>query len=78
MAADSTGGTVDPRFRPVREVFAAQLEAPDELGAAVCVTVDGRAVVDLWGGFADAKRTRPWRADTVVTVFSTTKGWLAL
>lgn len=71
-------GESDRRFSRVREVFEAQLAAPGELGAAVCVTVDGRAVVDLWGGFADAGRTRPWRRDSVVNVFSTTKGLLAL
>lgn len=78
MSGAGPEGAADPRFRAVREVFAAQLEAPGELGAAVCVTVDGRPVVDLWGGFADAGRRRPWRQDTVVTVFSSTKGLLAL
>jgi CubicO group peptidase (beta-lactamase class C family) len=42
------------------------------------VIVDGEAVVDLWGGTADPAGTRPWTADTLVNVWSTTKGWLAL
>jgi CubicO group peptidase (beta-lactamase class C family) len=42
------------------------------------VTVAGVAVVDLWGGPADVARTHPWQPDTLVNVWSTTKGWLAL
>jgi len=36
------------------------------------------AVIDLWGGFADPEKTRPWRRDTLVNVYSTTKGIVAL
>jgi len=71
-------GTCDPRFAAVREVFAEQLARPEELGAAVAVTLDGRRVVDLWGGHADLARTRPWTPDTLVNLFSTTKGMTAL
>jgi len=78
MSGTAAAGEVDPRFSRVREVFEEQLAAPGELGAAVCVTVDGRPVADLWGGFADAARTRPWERDSVVNVFSTTKGLLAI
>ncbi|WP_198165199.1 hypothetical protein [Nocardia fusca] len=46
-------GHADPAFAAVREVFAANLAAGRDLGAAVAVFVDGRAVVDLWGGIAD-------------------------
>lgn len=49
-----------------------------EIGASVCVFLDGRKVVDLWGGHADAARTRPWERDTLVNVWSTTKGVMAL
>ena len=48
------------------------------MGAAVCVYLDGVRVVDCWGGHADAKRARPWTADTIVSVASTTKGMVAL
>jgi CubicO group peptidase (beta-lactamase class C family) len=71
-------GSCDARFARVRDVFAEQLANPGELGAAIVVTLDGRTVVDLWGGHADAARTRPWTADTLVNVFSTTKGMAAL
>ena len=45
---------------------------------SVHVTMDGQPVVDLWGGAADAAVSQPWTADTLVNVWSTTKGWLAL
>jgi CubicO group peptidase (beta-lactamase class C family) len=44
----------------------------------VAVTVEGRTVVDLWGGWADAARSRPWERDTIVLVASTTKGLTGL
>lgn len=65
-------------FAQVRAVFDEQLASQAELGAALCVTVDGEPVLDLWGGYADPARTRPWEADTVVNVFSVTKTMTAL
>ncbi|MFC9389757.1 serine hydrolase domain-containing protein [Streptomyces venezuelae] len=78
--ADTTAvhGTCAPRFTAVREAFEANFRGRDELGAAVSVQVHGETVVDLWGGWADAARTRPWERDTVVNVWSTTKGVTAL
>ncbi len=70
-------GWVAEGFGPVREVFAENFRAGDELGAAVAVWRDGAPVVDLWGGYADLERKRPWTEDTVVLVFSTTKGLAA-
>jgi hypothetical protein len=49
-----------------------------DVGASFCITVQGETVVDLWGGFADEARTRPWRNDTIVGVYSTTKTMTAL
>jgi len=71
-------GHCDDRFAGVREAFEANFRERDELGAAVAVFVDGRPVADLWGGWADRARTRPWERDTVVDVWSTTKGVTAL
>ena len=71
-------GSCDPRFEGVREVFAQNWDLFDETGASVAVTVDGRPVVDLWGGWSDAARTRPWERDTIVVVASTTKGLTGL
>jgi CubicO group peptidase (beta-lactamase class C family) len=74
----SATGENDPRFARVREVFEASLHDGTELGAAVAVTIDGRPVVDLWGGLADKNTARPWERDTLVNVFSTTKGLTAM
>ncbi|MGW0763498.1 serine hydrolase domain-containing protein [Streptomyces sp. NPDC002814] len=71
-------GHCDARFTAVRTAFEENFRDRGELGAAVAVTVDGRAVVDLWGGWADAGRTRAWERDTLVNVWSTTKGPVAL
>ncbi|WP_250004158.1 serine hydrolase domain-containing protein [Actinoplanes sp. M2I2] len=66
------------RFPEVRAAFDTNLASGEDLGASFCVTVEGETVVDLWGGFADEARTRPWRQDTVVGVYSTTKTMTAL
>ncbi|MFG2922796.1 serine hydrolase domain-containing protein [Streptomyces sp. NPDC048305] len=71
-------GHCDDRFAAVRDAFEANFAERDELGAAVTVLLDGAPVVDLWGGWADGARTRPWERDTVVNVWSTTKGPTAL
>lgn len=70
-------GDCQPRFQRIRQVFEKSFE-DGEVGAAVAVVLDGEPVVDLWGGFADAARTRPWQRDTIVHVASTTKGMTAL
>ncbi|MCH5671889.1 serine hydrolase domain-containing protein [Streptomyces gilvus] len=71
-------GYCDERFAAVRTAFEENFRERAELGAAVAVSVGGEVVVDLWGGWADADRTRPWERDTLVNVWSTTKGPTAL
>ncbi len=71
-------GFTQDRFAPVRAVFENNLASGADVGASFCATVDGETVVDLWGGFADAARTRPWDKDTIVNVYSTTKTMTAL
>jgi CubicO group peptidase (beta-lactamase class C family) len=75
--AIATHGTCDSAFERVREAFAENSTRFDEVGASLCVVVDGRTVVDLWGGYADTARTRAWERDTIVNVWSTTKGMTA-
>jgi len=67
-----------PEFKPVLDAFAANFSEREETGASVCLTVDGRTVVDLWGGMADPAAQRPWTRDTVSIVFSCTKGATAI
>ena len=71
-------GKCDARFERVREVFAENFRVRDEVGAAVALVVDGQLVVDLWAGHHDRERTRAWERDTLVNVYSTTKGVTAL
>jgi len=71
-------GTCEPRFEGVRDTFAKAFARGDELGASVCVTLEGETVVDLFAGFFDEARTKPWERDSLVNVFSTTKGMTAL
>jgi CubicO group peptidase (beta-lactamase class C family) len=71
-------GQVASGFEPVRAAFESNFTKRGEVGAAVHVTLDGEPVIDLWGGSADAAGTLPWTPDTLVNVWSTTKGWLAL
>jgi CubicO group peptidase (beta-lactamase class C family) len=70
-------GECQARFAPVREVFAKSFES-GEIGAAVSVTIANESVVDLWGGHRDGARTQPWARDTIVNVYSTTKGMTAI
>jgi len=67
-------GTYDAKFERVKEVFADHFAKDMELGASVAVTIEGRPVVELWAGFADMEKTKPWQRDTLVNVYSTTKG----
>ena len=71
-------GTCDARFARVRDALAENFRVHGEVGAAVAVVVGGRVVVDLWAGWADAGRTRPWQRDTLVDVFSVGKAMAAL
>lgn len=71
-------GWVAAGIEPVRKAFEKNFVAHGELGAAVHMTIHGAVAVDLWGGAADAAGTQPWKGDTLVNVWSTTKGWLAL
>lgn len=75
--ATNIQGTTDTRFHGVEDAFRENFDRFPEVGAALCVYVDGKPVVDVWGGHADAARTRPWERDTVVNVWSTTKGIVA-
>ncbi len=78
MAKVEIQGRCDARFKRVRELFEAGFESGAELGAGLNVVVEGRELIDLWGGYADKERSRPWRRDTLANVYSTTKGITAI
>jgi len=70
-------GECESRYAPLREVFAKSF-ATGEVGAAVAVSIGGELVVDLWGGHRDRAREQAWTRDTLVNVYSTTKGMTAI
>ncbi|MCB5906662.1 serine hydrolase domain-containing protein [Streptomyces pinistramenti] len=78
MEATTVSGTCAPGFDGVRAAFERNFTVHGDIGAALAVTLDGSPVVDLRGGHTDATRTRAWDRDTLVNVYSTSKGMTAL
>ena len=70
-------GSYDELFAAAPTMLAKLLDEGDA-GGSVAVFVDGQPVVDVWGGFADPQRTKPWQQDTITSVFSVTKTMTAL
>jgi CubicO group peptidase (beta-lactamase class C family) len=71
-------GYADPAFAALTAEFERNFVERGDVGAALSLVIDGRPVVDLWAGSLDAARARPWAADSVVNVWSTTKAIGAL
>jgi CubicO group peptidase (beta-lactamase class C family) len=71
-------GHVSPGFEAVRDAFAENFSRRHELGGACCVYHRGEKVVDLWGGVRNLATGEPWQEDTMVLVYSTTKGLAAM
>jgi CubicO group peptidase (beta-lactamase class C family) len=71
-------GEVSPGFEPVRDAFAENFSERHELGGACCVYYRGDKVVDLWGGVRNKATGEPWEKETMVVVYSTTKGLAAM
>ncbi|MDD5643097.1 MAG: serine hydrolase, partial [Syntrophales bacterium] len=66
-------GYCDKRFEAVKNVFTGNFESGLEVGASFAATINGEYVVDLWGGYANAAQTIPWKQNTITNVYSTTK-----
>ncbi len=78
MPESTVHGFVADKFSSVRDAFEANLTSGADIGASCCATLEGETIMDLWGGFADQEKTRPWGKDTIVNVYSTTKTMTAL
>jgi CubicO group peptidase (beta-lactamase class C family) len=78
VSPDLIGGGVDEGYGKVADAFRANFAAGREVGAAVAVYRNGAKVVDLWGGYRNGITKTPWQHDTMVNMFSTTKGVAAL
>jgi CubicO group peptidase (beta-lactamase class C family) len=66
-------GHCDPAFNGVKELLGENVKSGEELGACVCVEINGRKVVDIWSGHIDNDATKEWQEDTIVNVFSCSK-----
>ncbi|RLL93581.1 hypothetical protein CFD26_101025 [Aspergillus turcosus] len=66
-------GTCHPTFSTLKALFEESLASGEELGADICVTINGQTVVELWGGHADAARSKPWTRETLTPVWSISK-----
>jgi len=66
-------GYCNPKFERVRDAMAKSIASGAEIGASLCVNIDGEDVIDLWGGWRDRERSATWTEDTIVAVFSATK-----
>ncbi len=67
-------GEYEPEFRPAVDAFIGNYEVEEEIGSASALYVDGRKVFDIWAGFRDEAKTKPWGQDTIVCMMSVAKG----
>ncbi|MHA2283480.1 MAG: serine hydrolase domain-containing protein [Promethearchaeota archaeon] len=66
-------GVCEPRFEAVKEAFTQNFEEGMEVGASFAVMIDGKYVIDIWGGYKEKENSHPWEKDTICNVYSTTK-----
>ena len=71
-------GYCDPKFEKVRTLFQEFIETGEENGAGITANIDGKIVIDMWGGYADEDKKKSWEKDTIVNVWSSTKTVAAL
>ena len=66
-------GNYDPAFTKLEEFFQEKISSGEEVGASINININGKDVVDIWAGHADEEKTKPWTADTITNVYSSTK-----
>ena len=67
-------GYCDPKFQKVYDAFSNAITSDFETGAALAIEHQGKVITNLWGGYQDFNKTKEWEEDTLVNVFSVTKG----
>ena len=67
-------GYCDPKFQNVYDAFSNAITSGFETGAALAIEHQGKIITNLWGGYQDFNKTKEWEEDTLVNVFSVTKG----
>ncbi|KAL3458263.1 beta-lactamase/transpeptidase-like protein [Aspergillus heterothallicus] len=76
--APTIHGHCDPRFASVASTLASRIASENELGASICVSINGEPVVDIWGGHVTPAKEKEWEKDTIVPVWSISKTISAL
>ncbi|KAF2420746.1 beta-lactamase [Tothia fuscella] len=74
----TVNGYCDPKFEKVKTLLEDSIESDKELGASISLNIDGKTVIDIYGGYADFDKSKPWEKDTIVNIFSSTKTITAL
>ncbi len=71
-------GNCEEEFLEVKDLFETLHSSGRDVGSSFAVYKDGKAIIDIWGGYADKQKTVLWNKDTLATVWSTTKGVAAI
>ncbi|KAJ9608914.1 hypothetical protein H2200_006685 [Cladophialophora chaetospira] len=66
-------GYADAPFEKLKQILEEKIASGEELGASIVLNIDGKNVVDIWGGYFDEEKTQPWKSDTITNVWSSTK-----
>ncbi len=78
MGTITVQGYCDPAFTKVQQTFINNFEKKRETGAAVSIVMEGKTVVDIWAGYSDFWKNRPWQQNTLANIYSSTKGITAI
>jgi CubicO group peptidase (beta-lactamase class C family) len=76
--SDQVHGSIEPGWEAERDAFALAFESHPSMGGSLSIVHRGRTVVDVWGGSADPRSSRPWEGNTLAVIFSSTKGLMSL
>ncbi|MHA1728034.1 MAG: serine hydrolase domain-containing protein [Promethearchaeota archaeon] len=66
-------GKILKKFEPIKKIFIDNFKKYGEVGASFAVIINEEYVVDIWGGFVDEEKTKPWLENTITKVYSTNK-----
>jgi CubicO group peptidase (beta-lactamase class C family) len=71
-------GFCDAQFGTIPDILSDAIDSGEDLGLSFAITINGKFVADMWGGWADIEKTTPWTENTLTNVWSTTKTMTAL
>jgi len=66
-------GYCEEKYNPVKKIFESYFLKQEEIGASFAIYKEGKPLIDLWGGLKN-KNDKKWEENTIVNVFSATKG----